>query len=326
MSTLQQRLSSILVAAAGCQAVYPTLEERKKHFMQWHEPTVEELLTESCVADCYRIALALLLVNKGNCKGLCPGHLSGLISFLFNVEQRDTMDTMQRGDVVYLENTLLTQMSKNINHFHSGAIGWWVIAFGKGADLKHEDIEYYKKQTNEPIDDNAYYILAFVGRCIQLLTLEALIKEMFVRGERDLENSNISLQKKQADIKVKVRGHVCSFQTENIQNYVRQLTHKYNTTVVEIKGDIKNLTTAKLDLIRMFTEGKNTYRKLLTLRQAQKVAQTKQCTTSDQVRHVHTPTTLPGVPVVPLAQQREKRHRARHNGRVSKHGAALVDR
>ncbi len=66
-------------------------------------------------------------------------------------------------------------------------------------------------------------------------------------------------------IKVKVRGHVCSFQTENIKNYVQQLTHKYNTAILEIKGDIKNLTTAKLDLIRMFTEGNNTYRKLLTL-------------------------------------------------------------
>ena len=234
-------------------------------------PTVEKLLTESCVADCYRIALALLLVNKENCKGLRPGHLSGLISFLFStVEQVEQRDTMQRGDVVYIENTLLTQISKNIKHFHSGAIGWWVIAFGKGADLKHEDIEYYKKQTNEPIDDNAYYILAFVGRCIQLLTLEALIKEMFVRGDRDLEKSNISLKKKQEYsekkiIKVKVRGHVCSFQTENIKNYVQQLTHKYNTAILEIKGDIKNLTTAKLDLIRMFTEGNNTYRKLLTL-------------------------------------------------------------
>lgn len=271
--TLQQQLSSILVAAVGCKAVYPTLDERKKHFMQWNEPTVEELLTESCLADCYRIALALLLVNKGNCKGLRPGHLSGLISFLFStVEQVEQRDTMQRGDVVYLENTLLTQISKNIKHFHSGAVGWWVISFGKGADLKQEDIEYYKKQTNEPINDNAYYILAFVGRCIQLLTLEALIKEMFVRGDRDLEKSNISLKKKQEYsekkiINVKVRGHVCSFQTENIKNYVQQLTHKYNTAILEIKRDIKNLTTAKLDLIRMFTEGteNNMYRKLLTL-------------------------------------------------------------
>ena len=36
--TLQQQLSSMLVAAAGCKAVYPTLDERKKHFMQSNAP------------------------------------------------------------------------------------------------------------------------------------------------------------------------------------------------------------------------------------------------------------------------------------------------
>ena len=54
------------------------------HSLQYNEPSVEELFHTSCVADCYRIVLALLLKDIKQCQDLCPGHLSGLIPYLFH--------------------------------------------------------------------------------------------------------------------------------------------------------------------------------------------------------------------------------------------------
>ena len=270
---VDSRLSNMLLSAARCKAVQPTSSERKIHHLQWHEPTVRKLLdSHSCVADCYRILLALLLAEIGEYQELCPGHVAGLIPYLFHSpEQRETENsgTMQRGEIVYIQNTLLTEYSQNIQHLQTGAVGWWVIAFGLGKSLTQTDIKYYRNNTNEPIDDNTQYVLAFINSSVQLVAFETLVEIMFSLGERDLEKSSLSKRKKQAQQKsvtIKVQGHVCSFKPENIDNYVQRLVQTYEDTQLEIRTNLKSLTTAKLDLIRMVTEGTNTIETLLSLK------------------------------------------------------------
>ena len=242
---------------------------------------MEELFHTSCIADCYRIVLALLLKDIKECQDLCPGHLSGLIPYLFHSpNQRETEQsgtirtgTMQRGEIVYIQNTLLTSYSQHIQQLHTGAVGWWVIAFGIGKGLTQSDIKYYRKNTTGHIDDNAHYVLAFLNSSVQLVAFKTLVATMFSLGERDLEKSSLSKRKKQEylqqkSVTIKVQGHVCSFQPENIDNYVQRLIQTYKDTQLEIRTNLKTLTTAKLDLIRMVTEGqeKKTYQRLLHLK------------------------------------------------------------
>jgi hypothetical protein len=46
--------------------------------------------------------------------------------------------------------------------------------------------------------------------------------------------------------------------------YARQLTQKYKETKLGIQNNLKSLTTAKLDLIRMFTECQENISKITT--------------------------------------------------------------